>query len=119
VELRVERPVDLDEIRHVHRAAFGEDGQGVADLTDALRASVAKEDRLSLVAVERRVVGHILFSRGWLDAPTRLVEVQVLSPLGVLPQRQPHFRLLAGVPPRPCAFPTRPSRRSVSGPSRG
>jgi putative acetyltransferase len=26
------------------------------------------------------VAGHILFSRGWLDAPRQLVEVSVLSP---------------------------------------
>ena len=89
MELRTERRADLEEVRQVHLAAFGEGGQRVADLADALRAAVPEDDRLSLVAVEREVVvGHVLFSRGWLDAPTRLVEVQVLSPLGVLPQRQ-------------------------------
>jgi putative acetyltransferase len=34
------------------------------------------------------VVGHGLFSRGWLDAPRQLVEIAVLSPLGVLPSWQ-------------------------------
>jgi putative acetyltransferase len=34
------------------------------------------------------IVGHALFTRSLLDAPSRLVEVQVLSPLGVAPARQ-------------------------------
>jgi putative acetyltransferase len=33
-------------------------------------------------------VGHVSFTRGWLDAPTRLVEVLVLSPLSVHPAQQ-------------------------------
>lgn len=34
------------------------------------------------------VVGHVMFTRGLLDAPLRLVEVQVLSPVAALPVRQ-------------------------------
>jgi putative acetyltransferase len=34
------------------------------------------------------VVGHVRFTRSLLDAPTRLVEVQVLSPVSVMPERQ-------------------------------
>jgi len=34
------------------------------------------------------VLGHVLFTRSLLDAPCCLVEVQVLSPAAVLPQRQ-------------------------------
>jgi putative acetyltransferase len=44
---------------------------------------------LSLVALdEGQVVGHVMFTRCLLDAPLRLLEVQVLSPLAVLPERQ-------------------------------
>jgi putative acetyltransferase len=44
---------------------------------------------VSLVADdEGEVVGHVLFSPGLLDAPRRLVPVQTLSPLAVLPRRQ-------------------------------
>ena len=44
---------------------------------------------LSLVATEAEtVVGHVMFTQSLLDAPARLVPVQVLSPLGVLPERQ-------------------------------
>lgn len=57
----------------------------MAGLVDSLRASTASP--LSLVAVVGgEVVGHALFTRSLLDAPQRLVDVQVLSPLGVLPE---------------------------------
>ena len=61
----------------------------VADLVDVLRASAGWRPSLSLVAREHgAVVGHVLASRGWLDAQARLVEVLVLSPLSVTPGRQ-------------------------------
>jgi putative acetyltransferase len=34
------------------------------------------------------VVGHVLFTPGLLDAPRRLVEVAVLSPVAIWPARQ-------------------------------
>jgi putative acetyltransferase len=34
------------------------------------------------------IVGHIMFTASLLDAPERLVTVQVLSPVGVVPARQ-------------------------------
>lgn len=69
--------------------AFGHHGQAVAGLVDALRESVTTEDGLSLVAEDAgEVVGHVMFTRSLLDAPPRLVDVQVLSPIAVLPQRQ-------------------------------
>ncbi len=34
------------------------------------------------------VVGHVALARGWLDADRRLVELLVLSPLSVRPDRQ-------------------------------
>lgn len=54
-------------------------------------------DRASLVATERtdradgigdEVVGHVGLSHGWLDARDRLVDILVLSPLSVRPDRQ-------------------------------
>ena len=35
-----------------------------------------------------QVVAHAMFSSGLLDAPSRLVNVQILSPLGVRPDSQ-------------------------------
>jgi putative acetyltransferase len=88
VEIREETASDHDAIRALHMAAFGH-GQQVAALVDDLREESREGTGLSLVAVDgASVVGHIFFSRGLLDAPRRLVEVQVLSPLGVEPDHQ-------------------------------
>lgn len=74
-------------MRDVHLQAFGDHGPVVADLVDTLRDTVTAEDGLSLVAEhDGQVVGHVMFTRSLLDAPRRLVEVQVLSPLAVTPE---------------------------------
>jgi putative acetyltransferase len=72
-------------VRRVIVEAFGPDkGEGVADLAAAMTASA--NHRCGLVAEEDgQVVGHVQLSRSWVDAPSRLVEVLVLSPLSVLP----------------------------------
>ncbi len=89
MEIRHERPDDHRVVRELHLAAFGNHGRAVVDLLDGLRPSVTAIDGLSLVAdVGGVVVGHVLFTRSLLDAPRRLVEVQVLSPVAVLPGRQ-------------------------------
>ena len=84
--IREETDDDHDEVRRVVAKAFG--GERVPALLDALRESVAWLG-LSFVAEERgEVVGHVCYTRGWLDAPDKLVEVLVLSPLSVRPDRQ-------------------------------
>lgn len=90
MEVRVERPSDIAAIDAVHVQAFGaEFGPTVAGLVRTLRARFLPDNGLSLVARDKgRVIGHVMFTRALLDAPRRLVEVQVLSPLGVLPDRQ-------------------------------
>jgi len=90
VEVREEQPAHQPAVRRLHAVAFGgEHGRVVADLVDELRRAATPRDALSLVALEAdEVVGHVLFTRSLLDAPPRLVAVQVLSPLGVLPERQ-------------------------------
>jgi putative acetyltransferase len=58
-------------------------------LLDALKESWAWNDHFSFVAViEDRIVGQVLYTHAILDAPDGLVDVAVLSPLGVLPQVQ-------------------------------
>lgn len=60
----------------------------MADLADGLRAAIRDGDGLALVADDgTRVIGHVMFTRAVLDAPARLVDVQILSPLAVLPER--------------------------------
>ncbi len=87
--VRPERSADAESVRRVLAAAFGQDdpanGVEVADLWDRL----GRHRRNGLVAVDRGVVvGHVGLSRAWVDARRELVEVWVLSPLGVLPERQ-------------------------------
>jgi putative acetyltransferase len=85
------RPQHGDEdqaVRAVVEAAFAHH-DGVSGLVDDLRESWAWVDDLSLVADEDGdVVGHVLLSKALLDAPERLVDVLVLSPLSVRPDRQ-------------------------------
>jgi putative acetyltransferase len=89
VEIRAEEARDEERVDRLHRAAFGDQGDMVVALLRGLRREATREDALSLVAVDAgQVVGHVLFSRGLLDAPPRLVRVQVLSPVAVLPKRQ-------------------------------
>jgi putative acetyltransferase len=90
VRIRPQQPGERerDAVREVVEAAFAD--VTVADLVDALQADEAGRLGASLVAVDEadRVVGHVQLSRSWLDAPSRLVEVLVLSPLAVAPGRQ-------------------------------
>jgi putative acetyltransferase len=89
VLIREEVPGDRDAVADVHRLAFHHGVAVVVPLLEDLRASLAEEDGLSLVAEDGgEVVGHVLFTRNLLDAPERLVDVQVISPVGVLPARQ-------------------------------
>jgi putative acetyltransferase len=85
--IRPERPSDRESVRRVVAAAFADEGPTITALVEALDASgrvVA-----SLVAeVDGSVVGHVQLNRSWLDAPRRLVDVLVLSPLSVEPGRQ-------------------------------
>lgn len=72
-------------VRCVIAAAFGRPDE--ADLVDRLRAG--DTTLLSLVAeLDQRVVGHILFSRMWIDAPDGPIPAAALAPLAVLPEHQ-------------------------------
>jgi putative acetyltransferase len=76
---------DRSAIRTVNIAAFG--GPAEADLVDNLRAQ--RHALVSLVAEQdREIVGHILFSRMWIQAPAASVPAVALAPLAVLPKHQ-------------------------------
>jgi putative acetyltransferase len=78
-----------DDLAPVIRAAFG--GREHGDDVAAIWAEVVRDglDLASLVAeADGELVGHVGVSRAWLDARRALVDVWMLSPLSVLPDRQ-------------------------------
>lgn len=76
---------DCAAIRFVNEEAFGSPEE--ADLVDNLRTSGLV--LVSLVAeVEVRLVGPILFSRMWIDAPSGRIPVVALAPMAVVPEQQ-------------------------------
>ena len=88
VHIRIENSASSDElsmIRAVNEAAFGEPAE--ADLVDQLRADA--HALISLVAeVGPSFVGHILFSRMWIQNSTGLVSAVALAPVAVHPDHQ-------------------------------
>jgi putative acetyltransferase len=87
VTIRTQRIDERAEVRDVITRSFGR--VVVADLAEALQDAPAGVDGLSFVAeLGGQLIGHVQLSKSWLDAPKRLVEVLVLSPLGVVPEFQ-------------------------------
>ena len=83
--IRAEAPSDLDPIRKVNRAAFGQEDE--SRLVDALRDGGYV--RLSLVAErEERVVGHILFSDLPIITDCGTLPTLALAPMAVRPEFQ-------------------------------
>jgi|SRR5579871_592482 len=76
---------ERSEIHAVIEAAFG--GSDEADLVDQLRPS--EYSILSLLAeLDGRVIGHILFSRMWIDTSAGRVSAVALAPVAVRPDHQ-------------------------------
>jgi putative acetyltransferase len=85
VTIRAETTADHSMIRQVNETAFG--GAEEADLIESLRRE--RVVLLSLVAAsDRRIVGHILFSRMSVDTSSGSVDAVALAPLAVLPGYQ-------------------------------
>ena len=89
MRIREESPDEHEAAADVQREAFGREAHDAVSYVADLRASLSSEPGLSVVAIDQdEVVGHALFTRNLLDAPRELVDVQVLSPIGVLPAYQ-------------------------------
>ena len=86
--IRAERLADLEGIRVVNDAAFGQPEEG--RLVDALRQTAAFIPELSLVAEEPggRIVGHILFTHLQVLDGDVTHRALALAPMAVLPSRQ-------------------------------
>jgi putative acetyltransferase len=85
--VRPEEPADEPHIDALVHAAFG--GPEVPVLLRAMRVDHCWRG-LSFVATDADggIVGHVCCTGGWVDAPERLVDVLVLSPLAVRPDVQ-------------------------------
>jgi putative acetyltransferase len=85
--VRPERPDDEPAVEEVVTTAFG--GPEVPALLRDLRGDHCWRG-LSFVATDDggEVVGHVAYTGAWVDAPDRLVDVLVLSPLSVRPEAQ-------------------------------
>ena len=85
ITIRHETTTDHAAIRAVVAAAFGQDAE--ADLVDGLRAD--GDLVLSLVATDGDdIVGHIAFSRAWIDRVGQRFAAVALAPMSVHPGRQ-------------------------------
>lgn len=113
ITVRVMRPDEWSQARAVNVAAF--EDPTIGSLLDGLRESWSWEDDLSFVALrDGEIVGHIVFSHAFLDAPPRIVDVLVLSPVGVRPDVQRDgvgttliteaLRMLGATRPEPLVF---------------
>jgi putative acetyltransferase len=86
--IRIMDSEEFTAVRELEIGAFDGD-PAIGPLLDALHDSWAWEDRLSFVAeADDELVGHVLYSHGFLDAPPRLVDVLILGPIGVRPDLQ-------------------------------
>jgi putative acetyltransferase len=85
--LRTERPSDVPAVAGIHRLAFGGDAE--PSLVNALRGTDAFVPELSIVAEQDGApVGHLLFTRVTIQAPSGEVPALALAPLAVLPALQ-------------------------------
>lgn len=87
-DLRLQRADDFDAVLAVTTAAFGDEGAALAVLVTDLQRCDAFAGQSWLAWEGADAVGHVMLTRGWIDAVESLVECPVLSPLSVLPERQ-------------------------------
>lgn len=87
VRVRQEGASDLEAVRHIIAAAFGQ--QDEADLVDRLRMSSAFVPELSLVAERNgNVVGHVMFTKAHIECEQSRVDTLALAPVSVIPGHQ-------------------------------
>jgi putative acetyltransferase len=81
--IRPEVPADEPAVRQLVAHAFGD--EALAVLLDDLRSSVAWLGLSFVAELDDEIVGHVAYTRAWVDDPAELVEVLVLSPLSIRP----------------------------------
>jgi putative acetyltransferase len=85
IEIRFERPEDIDEIRLINDKAFDQPVEG--QIVDKLRKSC--KGIISLVATSNnKVIGHILFSPATIETQCGIIQGMALGPMAVTPELQ-------------------------------
>ena len=88
-QIRRPTPREFHETGEVVAAAFADSGATVANLVTRLRQLWDAGRGFELIAASPdEALGHVGFTRGYLDSLDRLRYVLVLSPLGVRPEAQ-------------------------------
>lgn len=85
--VRGEKQADYADIFEINRLAFGREDEGI--LINDIRKTRSYEFGFSLVAVkEDKILGHALFSKGFITHRGRRFKCLVLGPIAVLPEHQ-------------------------------
>jgi len=86
LNIRETTPADIKNILYVEREAFQRDSE--VNITRDMLSDPSAKPRVSLLAfVKNRPVGHILFTRGYIEGNLR-IGVSFLAPLAVIPKFQ-------------------------------
>jgi putative acetyltransferase len=86
LNIRETTPADINGILYVEREAFQRDSE--VNITRDMLSDPSAEPRVSLLAfVENQPVGHILFTRGYIEGNPG-IGVSFLAPLAVIPKFQ-------------------------------
>lgn len=85
--VRGEKEADHDAVFEINRLAYGRDAEGT--LVNTIRKTKSYEKGFSLVAEkEGAVLGHVLFSKGFITHRGRRFKCLVLGPAAVRPEHQ-------------------------------
>jgi len=93
LEIRRSRESDSADIENIHMQAFGDEkGPEIAALVNGLFSDKTALPLFSLVALEnKKIIGHILFTKAQINQTNEKVSAQILAPLAVLPEAQDHL----------------------------
>ena len=84
--IRETTPVDIKDIFYVEREAFQRDSE--VNITRDMLSDQSAKPHVSLLAfVKNKPVGHLLFTRGYIEGNPR-IGVSFLAPLAVIPNFQ-------------------------------
>ena len=90
MKIRKSTDSDKTDIATIHTLSFGEKkGPEIATLVNNLFDDETALPSLSLVAIEnKKLIGHILFTRAMVTGTQTMVSTQLLGPLAILPDFQ-------------------------------